>query len=121
MDLCLDGVHGEDRPIVQNAIAALEVMKSEKLFTAWTCLVVPGGYVLTVFIDEGVECEFSARELETVHDVNPLRVLAVSVQRTGGRLCVRVRISDRDAPLMLTETQVVRVRKRSRWLSFGRE
>jgi hypothetical protein len=119
MDLCLDGVHEEDRPIVRNIIAALEVMKSEKLFTAWTCHVAPGGYLVTVFIEEGAECEFSARELETVHDVNPLRVLSVSVQRAANRLSLRVRVSDRNAPLLLTETQVLRVRKRSRWMLFG--
>jgi hypothetical protein len=37
------------------------------------------------------------------------------VARTGGKMRVKVRISDRNEPLMLTETQVLVVRKRARW------
>ncbi len=54
-------------------------------------------------------------ELDTIYDVNPLRVVSASVARTGGKMRVKVRISDRNEPLMLTETQVLVVRKRARW------
>lgn len=118
-DACLDAVHEEDRPIIENVVAALDAIKAckaDNLFTSWTCHVEPGCYVVTAFLADGADCEFCARELELVHDVSPLRVLSASVQRVGSRLSLRVRVSDRDAPIMLTEAQVVRVRKRSRWL-----
>jgi hypothetical protein len=41
--------------------------------------------------------------------------LFAAVARVGGKLRLRVRVSDRNEPLMLTETQIVSVRKRARW------
>jgi hypothetical protein len=115
MDKCLEGVHEEDRPIVRNVVAVIEVLKKQKLFTSWTCHVGAGFYMVTAHIDD-VEFEFSARELETLHEVSPLRVLSVSIHRQGARCSLKVRVSDRNQPLMLTETQVLHVRKRSRWM-----
>ena len=115
MDASLDRVHEEDRTIVRNVIAAIEVMKREKLFTSWTCNVSKGCYIVEANIGD-VDCEFSSRELEILHDVNPLRVVSVSIQMQGSKNSLRVRISDRNEPLMLTEMQVLRVRKRSRWM-----
>jgi hypothetical protein len=37
------------------------------------------------------------------------------VARVAGKLRLKVRVSDRNEPLMLTETQVLTVRKRARW------
>ena len=70
---------------------------------------------MNAFINEGVDWEFSKAELESVHDVNPCRVLSVAVGSVAGKPRIKVRISDRNEPLMLTETQVVTVRKRARW------
>ena len=72
-------------------------------------------YMVNAYINDAVDCEFSRAELDTIHDVNPLRVMSASVARAGGKLRLKVRVSDRNEPLMLTETQVVCVRKRSRW------
>lgn len=111
----MDRVHEEDRTIVRNVIAAIEVMKRGKLFTSWTCNVSKGCYIVEAHIDD-VDCEFSSRELDSLHDVNPLRVVSVSLQRQGTKNSLKVRISDRNEPLMLTETQVLHVRKRSKWM-----
>jgi hypothetical protein len=115
MDVYLERVHQEDRVIVKNVIAAIEAMKKGKLFTSWTCDLGKGCYVVTAHITES-DCEFSSRELEMIYDVSPLRVMCVSLQRLTGKNSLRVKVSDRDQPLMLTDTQIVHVRKRSRWL-----
>jgi hypothetical protein len=115
MDPCLERVHEEDRPIVRNVVAAIEVLKRGKLFTSWTCQVVKGHYIVEAHVDD-VDCEFSARELELLYDISPLRIVSVSINQQGGKLSLRVRISDKNEPLMLTEVQVVHVRKRSRWM-----
>lgn len=115
MEPCLEGVHEEDRPIVRNVIAALEHVKKAKLFTSWTCTVGRGHYLITAFLTEA-DWEIGTRELDTLYEVNPLRVLAVSIHNHGQRTSIRVRISDRNEPLMMTETQLVHIRKRSRWL-----
>lgn len=75
-----------------------------------------GHYMVTAYVGEG-DWELGARELEAIHEVNPLRVVSVSVQCLGGRAAVRVRVSDRNEPLMMTETQIVHLRKRSRWMA----
>jgi hypothetical protein len=115
MDPGLEGVHEEDRPIVRNVIASLEAIRKAKLFTSWSCSVGKGHYIVTAYLTD-TDWELGSRELETIHDVNPLRVVSVCVQSQAKRPSVRVKISDRNEPLMLTETQLVHVRKRSRWL-----
>ena len=111
----LDNVHAEDKIIVQNVVAAIEALKVDKILLSWTVDLGPGGYVINAYINDGADCEFTKAELETIHDVNPLRVLSAGLARTAGKLKLRVRVSDRNEPLMLTETQVVAVRKRARW------
>ena len=112
----LDNVHAEDRVIIRNVVAAIEALKLEKILLSWTVDAVQQGcYAVNAYIADGVDCEFSKAELDTIHDVNPLRVLSASVARVGGKLKLKVRVSDRNEPLMLTETQVLAVRKRARW------
>lgn len=111
----LDNVHAEDKIVVRNVIAAIETVKAEKILLGWTVEAAKGAYVVSAYVRDDVDCEFSRAELETIHDVNPLRVLAASVKRVAGKMQISVKISDRNEPLMLTETQVLMVRKRSRW------
>ena len=114
--MILDVVHPEDRTIVQNVVTVIEAIKAEKILSSWEVAAAKGCYIVNAFIKDSVDCEFSARELEAVHDVSPLRILSVGISRLNNKLSLRVRVADRDTPLMLTETQVVHVRKRSKWL-----
>lgn len=111
----LDNVHAEDQIVVRNVVAAIEALKLEKILLSWTVDAGHGCYTVNAFINDTADCEFSKAELDTIHDVNPLRVLSASVARTGGKMRIKVRISDRNEPLMLTETQVLVVRKKARW------
>ena len=113
--VAMDNVHAEDQIIVRNVVAAIEALKMEKILMSWTVDTNPGCYVVNAFINDSADCEFSKSELDTIHDVNPLRVISASLARTGGKMRIKVRISDRNEPLMLTETQVLVVRKRARW------
>ena len=115
----LDNVHAEDKIVVRNVVAAIEALKAEKILLSWTVETSPGVYIVNAYISDAVDCEFSRAELDSIHDVNPLRVLSAAVARTGGKLRLKVRISDRNEPLMLTETQVVSIRKRARWAATG--
>lgn len=113
----LDNVHIEDRIIVRNVVAAIESLKLEKVLLSWTVDVGQGCYTVNAYINDTADCEFSKTELDTIHDVNPLRVQSASIARTAGKMRIKVKISDRDEPLMLTETQVLVVRKRHAGLS----
>jgi len=94
-------------------IAALEVVK-DKLFTSWTCTVHKGYYLVSAFFAD-TDWELGARELDVLCEVNPLRVVSVSVHYQNKTPSLRIRVSDRNEPIVLTETQLVHVRKRSRW------
>ena len=121
--MLLDNVHPEDRIIVRNVVAAIESLKPEKILLSWTVdtHTLPSSsstsYIVNAYINDTDDCEFSRAELDTIHDVNPLRVISASVARSAGKLRLKVRVSDRNEPLMLTETQILSVRKRSRWTS----
>ena len=115
MDPCLEGVHEEDRPIVRNVITALNIVKKTKLFSSWTCNVGKGFYMITAYFVDG-DWEVGTKELDIIYDVNPLRVLSVSLQCLNQKHAVRIKIADRNEPLMLTETDLVCVRKRTKWL-----
>jgi hypothetical protein len=86
MDAPLEGVHEEDRLIIENVVAAMEDMK---LFTSWTCDSDKGCYVVTGHMIEAYY-ELSPRELDMLRNVSPLRVM--SIQRPPGEnsLCVKV-------------------------------
>ena len=111
----LENVHAEDRIIVQNVVAAIEALKVEKILSSWNVETGNHGYIVSAYINDSVDCEFSKAELESIHDVNPLRVLSAGMARVGGKLKLKITVSDRNEPLMLTETQVLSVRKRARW------
>ncbi len=111
----MDNVHPEDRIIIRNVVAAIEALKVEKILLSWTVETVHNSYTVNAYINDTVDCEFSRAEMDTIHDVNPLRVMSASVARVAGKLRLKVRVSDRDEPLMLTETQIVSVRKRTKW------
>ena len=113
----LDGVHEEDKVIVRNAITALQSIKKDKVLSSWNLNVDSANkcYVITAFLAD-IDCEFSTRELEILHDISPLRITSVSIGKMGPSVVIRVRVSHRDVPLVITETQIVHVRKRTRWL-----
>lgn len=106
----------EDLHLIQNCVHVLERIKPDKIFSTWSCTKSnpPGFYIITSHISDR-DFEFSVRELETVHEVNPLRVIAVLVCRHGGTNCVQIKISDKNQPIVLTETQITHIRKRARW------
>ena len=111
----LEAVHEEDRTIVQNVVVAIQALKKERVLTTWTVSISQQAYVITAYIADGIDFEFGSRSLDQIHDVSPLRVISVSCGRENGRAILKVLVSTRDQPLMLTETQVFHVRKRSRW------
>lgn len=72
-------------------------------------------YIITAYFVEG-EWEIGTKELDLIYDVNPLRVLSVSFQFVNQKHSLKIKISDRDEPIMMTETELVHVRKRTKWL-----
>lgn len=112
----LDGVFEEDMNLINNCVHVLEKIKPDKVFTTWSCVKSnpPGFYIITSYLNEK-DFEFSARELEVIHEVNPVRVIAVTLSRQAGVCSVQIKVSDKNQPIVLTETQITTIRKRARW------
>eukprot|EP00961_Rhodomonas_salina_P052055 698837-Rhodomonas_salina.2 len=60
----------------------------------------------------------SKGELETLTDVNPLRVVESSVMYNCDGLHVKVTVCGYDHPVTVTETALVRIVKKRRWTPF---
>jgi hypothetical protein len=114
MEASLESIHEEDRLIVKNIVQVLQSFHKPSLFSNWTCHVGKGCYLITAFFNDS-DWDLSHRELDVLYDVNPLRVLSVALHQQSQKLSLRVKVSDRHAPIMMTETQLVSIRKRSRW------
>ena len=112
----IEDVFEEDVNILKNCVHVLEKIKPDKMFSSWsyTKSNPPGFYIITSYFGDK-DFEFSVRELDTIHEVNPLRVIAVVVCRHGGVNSVQIKISDKNQPIVLTETQITHIRKRARW------
>lgn len=75
-------------------------------------------YFVIGSLAKGAVAEISKSDLDTISDVNPLRVTASSILYDGERVHVKVRVSSFDHPLTITDTQLVRVVKKRRWGIF---
>lgn len=77
----------------------------------------PVYFVLVVF-RKGAVVEVAKSDLDTIADVNPLRVTACSVLCDGDCICIKVRVGSFDHPITITDTELVRVVKKRRWGLF---
>jgi hypothetical protein len=113
--MILDGCHDEDKIIIENIIRVIEHLKEEKIFTSWKFDAKDGTYILTAYINDSTDFELLNSDLNTIQEVNPLRIIAVSTTRVDNKMAIRVRVSDRNEPIILSETQLVTLRKRARF------
>lgn len=113
----LPNVHDEDKVIVRNVLYAAKVCISESEgIDNWAVTVHDRGYIVNVYLAEHMDVSLPLRDLMTIQEVNPLRVLNVSVLRpVKNPASIRVFVSNKDQPISLTETDVVRIRKRARF------
>ena len=75
-------------------------------------------YYITASFTKGYVIELSKAELDTICDVNPLRVLCISVLYDGERVNIKVKVASYDHPLTVTNTDIVRIVKKRKWVNF---
>ena len=114
----LPSVYSEDKVVVRNVLYAAKMcLRESNQLENWSVVVQDKSYVLNMYFAADSEVDINVRDLNTIVDVNPLRVLSVSIVKIGNcTLTLRAVVGNKDHPLMLTETDVVRIRKRSRFL-----
>ena len=115
----LPSVYGEDKTVVRNVLYAAKMcLRESNKLDNWSVVVQDKSYVSNMYFSPDSEFDVSVRDLNTIVDISPLRVLSVSVVKIStATIALRVVVGNKDHPLILTETDVVRIRKRSRF--FG--
>lgn len=110
-------MHEEDKVIVRNVLYAAKVCLSQSDgVDNWSVSVNDRGYAINVYFAEGTDVTVPLRDLLTVQDVNPLRVVNVAVVKPAKNpASIRVFVTNKNQPISLTETDVVRIRKRTRF------
>lgn len=106
--------------IVRNVLYASKVCLSQsECIENWAVKVTDHGYIINVYFVEGVEVTVPIADLLTIKDVNHLRVSTVAVVRPSKNpASIMVFVLNKDQPITLTETEVVRIRKRTRILNL---
>lgn len=116
-----------DKPIVRNVLYTIWAIQEGGASPSigWQVQTMKDGYIVTV--SYGKEFGLSLRDLQLISDVNPLRIDSVIIRnntsnasivqsspeaKIGCILCVKV--LDQQQPVRITESEVVRVRKRHR-------
>jgi hypothetical protein len=110
-----------DQPLVKDVCAVLGAMFRGVAGVAVENLTVSchGAvyYVLASF-RKGSVLEVAKSDLDTIADVNPLRVSACSVLCDGDCVSIKVRVGSFDHPVTVTDVELVRVIKKRRWALF---
>lgn len=110
----LPTVADEDKTVVRNVLYAIRACISEENEVAnWAVVLNDKGYTVNVYFGQSGNINISLRDLQTIQDVSPLRLTSINiVQGQGKTPSIKASIMNKDQPIMLTETDVVRVRKR---------
>lgn len=107
----LDAVKPDDRQMVKDV---LRVLQSLSYTTTYTINLAPKGYEILAYLNkDGVEVIYE--DLGLTEQVNPLRVKCMGVRVHGEASCIRVRVISLSEPCMMTDTILLKSRKRSRW------
>ena len=109
-----DTVKSEDKPMIMDI---LTVMKKMDTFSNFTLNIAQKGYELLAWIKKNEEniSELFYDEPCLIEQVNELRVKIMSFKvhpTTGG--CLRIRIISMNEPCMISETILMKCRKRTR-------
>ena len=118
-DLPLDGVLEEDRTTVRDIIY---VMHALKMCKSWSALPKNQGYEVVGLVDSSTCPEVDLRDLELFKNVDPLRVSTVGVRMISGppaTFSVVIFVLRKSEPVVLEEQDVVRIRRKRKFWSWG--
>jgi hypothetical protein len=116
----LDDVRPEDRNLVLDVISLLSAMQHpHKLCSYWSVKAHNARYEITATIDSKAgEWEVFFDDLDTISRLDPPRI-RISLMSVGQVSTIKVMVQARSERCMQTETDVLRIRKRTRWFGLG--
>lgn len=114
----LSAVAAGDQVLVKDVCAVLASVFRAGANAAFEHITVTSNgkvYLVVAAFPKGAVVEVAKTDLDTVCDVNPLRVVAASVLHDGERPHVKVKVCGFDHPVTVTDTHLVRVVRKRRW------
>lgn len=112
----LDIVMHDDQIVVENVASVMLGLSREYSFHDFEIKKVNDGYVLMAKASS--HASISLTDLQLLKDCNPVRVQDVFISVSEGKICLNVKILNGNVPVTITETEVIRVKKRKMWNFF---
>lgn len=116
----LDEVKPEDRRLVKDVVSVMSALQyPAKVCKDWVCKTKGSThYEITGYIDTaGGEWEVFYDDLDLIRKLDYARISPVSVRVSGMSAQICVRVLSHTERVMVTECDIIRVQKRTRW--FG--
>lgn len=112
----LSSVAVDDQCLIKDVCAVVAAIREDLVVTDFRISVSGQIYHIVAEFPKGGVVELTKAEMETITDVNPLRVTSVSALFDGSQMCLKVRVCSMDHPITITETALVRVVKKRKWI-----
>jgi hypothetical protein len=114
----IDEVRPEDRALIKDVIALLECLQHpNKLCKCWTVQTLDQSYeVLATVNTAAAETEIFLEDLQTLQQLDPLRITSVSVRHVNGVPQIKLRVLGAAERVCVYTTDVIRVIKKRRLL-----
>lgn len=116
----LSNVAASDHMLVKDVCAVLSTMYKTAGRQGLECIQITSNasvYFAVATFSKGSVVEIAKSDMDTIMQVNPLRIPGISVLHDGEKMHVKVRICSFDHPLTVTDTDIIRIVKKRRW--FG--
>ena len=117
VELDLSAVAPDDQALVQNVCAVMATLRKDIVVNDISITSAGQVYHVVAGFPKGMVVEVGKTEMDSIIDVNPLRVSSVSVLSDGTKASLKVRVCSMDHPVTITETSLVRVTKKRRWFT----
>jgi len=113
-DNIFSGIKPDDRVVIENAIAVMKSLNRDLSFSDFEIRSTQNGFVLIAKTASHVMVGMT--DLQVIKDCNPVRIQNVAVAwGENHRLAVHVKILNSTAPVTVTETDIIRVKRKRLW------
>lgn len=114
----LSNVAHDDQTIIKDVCAVLAALKRTLRIKEISVTAAGDIYNVTATISGSTAVEIAKSDMDTIVDINPLRVTGVSVVTGEDSPLLKVRVCSLMHPVTITDTQIVKVVKKRRWGLF---
>jgi hypothetical protein len=104
-----------DQQFIKDVCAVLLAIRNDISVESVNVKAINDVYHIVATFPPGIVTEIAKSDLDTITDVNPLRISGISIIHDGSRLSIKARACGFAHPITCTDTQLVRVIKKRRW------